>query len=198
MPRQRPDGRSPDWNALYDLAAPQAGYFTLEQGREAGYSPELLQYHVRAGRLERVGRALFRLTHFPSSDHEDLVVAWLWSDKQGVFSHETALALEGFSDALPATWHLTVPVTWRRRRLRVPPGVELHYAAIGREDVAWKGPVPVTTPLRTLVDCMRAHVDPALVQQALAQATKKGLISSTDLHEALKGYPSLIQGSVER
>jgi hypothetical protein len=37
------------------------------------------------------------------------VVAWLWSDKQGVFSHQTALALHGLSDTLSAKAHLSLP-----------------------------------------------------------------------------------------
>src|SRR5690349_15577310 len=128
MPRKRSDGQVPDWNSLYEVAAPQAGYFQLAQARAAGYSPPLLEYYVREGRVERVGRGIFRLAHFPPSDHEDLVIAWLWSDRLGVFSHETALLLHELSDALPARQHMTVPSAWARRRLRVPKNLILHFA----------------------------------------------------------------------
>lgn len=198
MPRRSSDGRSPDWNILYELAAPQAGYFTLAEGREAGYSPELLQYYVHEGRVERAGRGLFRLTHFPPSDHEDLVVDWLWSGKAGVFSHETALALENLSDALPTERHMTVPSAWHRRRLRTPNGLVLHYDDIGRSDATWKGPVPLTTPLRTVLDCMRVHVEPALVQQAISQALKRGYFSKTDLQAALDALEAGALGVTER
>jgi hypothetical protein len=70
-------------------AAPQGGYVSSTQAREAGYSPELVQYHVRKGRLERAGRGALRLAHFPG-DTDDLVPIWLWSGRAGVFSHETA------------------------------------------------------------------------------------------------------------
>jgi predicted transcriptional regulator of viral defense system len=198
MPRRSSDGRSPDWNILYELAAPQAGYFTLTEGREAGYSPELLQYYVHEGRVERAGRGLFRLTHFPPSDHEDLVVDWLWSGKAGVFSHETALALENLSDALPTERHMTVPSAWRRRRLRTPNGLVLHYSDIGRSDTTWKGPVPLTAPLRTVLDCMRAHVEPALVQQAISQALKRGYFSKADLQATLDALEAGELGVSER
>ena len=60
-------------------------------------------------------------------DHEELVIAWLWSDKQGVFSHQTALALHGLSDALPSKAHILLPATWRARRLRVPADVIVRF-----------------------------------------------------------------------
>src|SRR5262245_31363136 len=126
MPRMRSNGETPSWDRLYELATPQAGYFTLAQSRAAGYSPPLLEYYVREGRVERVARGIFRLAHYPPGDHEDLVVAWLWSERLGVFSHETALMLHELSDALPAKQHITVPSTWQRRRLRVPANLILH------------------------------------------------------------------------
>lgn len=184
MPR-RGQNPAPTWDRLYRLAAPQGGFFTLAQARQVGYSGPLIEYHLRVGHLERAGRGIFRLVHFPPGDHEDLIVVWLWSEKRGVFSHETALALHDLSDALPAKKHLTVPSEWRRRRLRVPPGVLLHHADLARTEVAWAGPVPVTSPLRTIVDCTVSSVDPILVRQAKAQAKRRGLFTKLDLDGAL-------------
>src|SRR3954468_5580521 len=107
----------PSWDKLYELAAAQGGYFARSQANAAGYSDPLLHYYVTRRRLERTARGLFRLVHFPPSDDEDLVAAWLWSGRQGVFSHETALRLHLLSDVLPSEKHLTVPLAWRRRRL---------------------------------------------------------------------------------
>ncbi len=42
-------------------------------------------------------RGVYRLVHFPVGDHEDLTAVWLWSEREGVFSHETALALHDLS-----------------------------------------------------------------------------------------------------
>jgi hypothetical protein len=49
---------------------------------------------------------VLRLAQFPPSDHEDLVPLWLWAQKLGVFSHETALFLHDLSDVLPANRHM--------------------------------------------------------------------------------------------
>lgn len=70
----------PTWTTLYTLAAAQDGYFTTAQGADAGYSRPLLDHHVKTRRFLRVHRGIYRLRDFPPTDHEDLVVAWLWSD----------------------------------------------------------------------------------------------------------------------
>ena len=98
--RARP--KSPSWEDLYRLAEGQHGYFTIEQARSTGFSRHLLYHHIKAGRVARaVVRGVYRLVHFPASEHEHLVVVWLWSKSQGVFGHETALLLHELSDVLP-------------------------------------------------------------------------------------------------
>lgn len=170
---------APDWDSLFGVAESQAGYFTTKQAAGAGYSPQLLAYLVDK-KVERVRRGIYRLVHFPASDHENLVVLWLWSEQVGVYSHETALALHDLSDALPGQVHLTLPATWRRRRLRVPSGLVLHFADIADQDRASFGAVPLTAPLRTLRDCIEADFAPSLVGQAILQARRRGLITAAD------------------
>ena len=182
MPRAKARGPHPIWDRLYETAAPQGGYLTLAQAAAAGYSSPLVEYHVRSGRMERVARGIFRLVHFPPTDNEDLAVFWLWSEQRGVFSHETALALHELSDALPAKIHMTLPDGWRRRRLRVPRGLILHYGDVDKVDLAWRGPVPLTTPLRTVVD-VTLEGDPALAEQATAQALTRRMFSRTELRQ---------------
>lgn len=171
----------PSWDRLYEVAVGQSGYVTTQQAADAGYSPQLLIKHIRAGRVLRIRRGIYRLVHFPASDHEELVVAWLWFEGAGVFSHQTALSLHGLSDALPGQLHLTLPAEWRRRRFRVPKGVVLHHADIPAEERAWFGPVPITSPSRTLNDCAREPIAPDLLRQASQQAVRRGLVTKTDL-----------------
>jgi predicted transcriptional regulator of viral defense system len=170
---------APDWDALFKVAQGQAGYFTTRQGAAAGYSPQLLAY-LGAKKVVRVRRGIYRLVHFPVSDHEDLAVLWLWSERTGVSSHETALALHDLSDSLPGNVHMTLPASWRRRRFRVPVGLLLHFADIADSDRTSISAVPVTAPLRTLEDCLQAHVAPGLVRQAVLEARQRGLITAKD------------------
>lgn len=178
MPRRAPSGEVPSWERLYDVAAPQVGAFTARQAAAAGFSPQLLRYYVGSGRISPAGpRGLYRLVQFPPGEHEDLVVAWLWSDRQGVMSHETALSLHGLSDALPARIHLTVPADQAKRRRRVPELVVLHHRDVDAADRTWSGPVPVTTPLRTIEDCIADDVNPEFVVAAIRDARARGLIT---------------------
>jgi predicted transcriptional regulator of viral defense system len=179
---------APDWDSLFGVAQSQAGYFTTKQAARAGYSSQLLAYY-RGTKVERIRRGIHRLVHFPASEFEDLVVLWLWSDQAGVFSHETALALHDLSDVLPSKVHLTLPMTWRQRRLRLPSGLVPHFADVGEPDRASFDAVPVTVPLRTLRDCIDADVAPRFVNQAIRQARRRGLISSEEearLRDALR------------
>ena len=173
-------GSPPDWEALYSVAQSQSGYFTTGQAATAGYSPPLLHKYLGNGRVVRVRRGIYRLVHFPASEHEDLVVAWLWTERAGVFSHETALALYDLSDALPAELHMTLPVNWRQRRLRVPAGLVLHFADLSEVDRTGFSAVQITSASRTLRDCLEANVSPELVRQAVLQARRRGLISEKD------------------
>ena len=114
------------------------------------------------------------------ASEEDLIALWLWAEQAGVFSHETALALHDLSDALPSKVHMTIPMSWRRRRLRVPAGLVLHYADLDVVDRVWFSAVPVTSPRRTLRDCVEANVSPDLVRQAVLEARRRGLVSEKD------------------
>ncbi len=171
----------PNWNDLYQVASAQGGLLTTKQAATAGYSPQLLAHHIHAGRLVSVRRGMYRLVHFPTTEQEELIEVWLWSECEGVFSHQTALALEDLSDVLPAQIHMTLPIAWKARRLRVPRKVVLEHAEIPTSDRTWIGSVPVTSATRTLIDCANAHVSPDLVEQAIVQARRRGLVAPSDL-----------------
>lgn len=184
----------PDWDRLFEFAGAQEGYFTTGQAADAGYSSQLLLKHLRAGRVARTRRGIYRLVHFPPGQHEELVTTWLWSERAGIISHQTALALHGLSDGLPANVHLTLPAEWRRRRFRVPAGVVIYHADVPQEDRAWFGPVPVTHPRRSLNDCARAGLSPDLLRQAAQQALRRGLVAKSevgDVEAALEPFGGL-------
>jgi predicted transcriptional regulator of viral defense system len=192
----RMDGsaKKPSWDLLFETASAQEGYFTTKQAAEVGFSSQLLLKHIRAGRVTRTRRGIYRLVHFPAGEHEELVVAWLWSDQACVVSHQTALSLHGLSDVLPAHLHLTLPRSWRSRRFRVPDGVVLHHADVPSEDRAWFGAVPTTNPRRTLNDCAHEGLPPDLLRQAAQQAVRRGLVTKAelgDVEEALRIFGGL-------
>lgn len=177
---------APTWDGLFELAAGQAGLFTASQAARAGYSAQLLAHHVRAGRIVRVLRSVYRVVHFLGSDEEAAFAAWLWTERAGVVGGETALALYELSDAIPRDVTLLVPPAWSGRRMRVPANVVLDCVALRVDERAWFGALPITTPLRTLNDCARHALLPDVLREASARAVRRGLVTRAELGQVAR------------
>jgi hypothetical protein len=103
------------------------------------------------------------------------------------------LALHRLSDALPARAHISLPPAWRRRR-SLPDLAERHYALVDERDRSWIGPLQVTSPIRTLRDCIAAHTSPELVAHAFKQAVTRGLITPQAASKLRAEAPRLYHG----
>ena len=141
---------------LYEIAEPQYGFFTTKQAKDAGYDESKHAYHVRVGNWIREYRGIYRLRNFPSPERPDLMLWFLWSrDRndvpQGVYSHQTALALYDLSDINPAKLHMTLPKRFRRNSA-IPKALVLHKADLAPADSEDIFGVRATTPLRTVSD----------------------------------------------
>lgn len=169
--------RRPDHAALYRIAEQQAGYFTARQAAEAGFSRERLIRHSQRGRFQRIARGIYRLSQFPASRLEDLVVAWLKCGPKSVISHESALALYDLSDVVPSEVHLIVPRTASRRRT----GFRLHTNRLRPEDVVRREGLPVTTVPRTIADVAKAGLSRDHVHRAIREALERGLATTQAL-----------------
>jgi predicted transcriptional regulator of viral defense system len=195
VPRRAASGTQPQWNRLYEVASGQAGYFTAKEARDAGFSLPLLQHHLDAGRVERSQRGVFRLVTFPPTEEEGLVPTWLWSRREGTFSHETALTLHQLSDALPSKMHLTVPMTWKKRRIKIPRNLVLHFADVHDDDREWRGPIQLTKPLRTVIDCSVDAVSTDLVEQAVREGVRRRLFTRANVKQALTQRTRSLHGA---
>lgn len=160
---------------LYKVAAPQEGNFSSAQAKAAGCSQQLLHRFEETGRIQRVRRGIYRLTEFPPGEHEQLVVAWLWSERRGVFSHATALALHRLSNVLPERIEMTLPLSWANRRISVPEGIQLFHAEVAQNESVSIGPIWATSISRTLRDCEAAALDVALLREATDEARRRGV-----------------------
>lgn len=78
---------------------------TTSQVVELGFSRALLSKYVKQGLLERGRHGVYIL---PSSVHDDMYTLMLRTDKL-VFSHDTALFLNGLSDRTPFEHTVTIP-----------------------------------------------------------------------------------------
>jgi len=73
-----------------------------------------------------------------------------------------------------------------KRRLRLPRGLSLHFANLPKKSTSWIGAIPVTTPLRTILDCASANVSDELVRQAVQQAVRRGLFDREEITAGLR------------
>lgn len=189
-----------DHDGLYRLAEAQAGYFSSGQALAAGMDRSTLRHHARAGgRYVRVRRGLYRLRHFPTSEHEHVVAAWLpLRDADAVVSHESALELYGLSDVIPAAVHLSLPRAQRGQRSR--PGVRLHTLERppGPSEVTTVHGLPTTTPARSIVDSLQAGSQPEQVELVAQQALQRGLVTPRRLRAAADDRSDRIRRFVEQ
>jgi predicted transcriptional regulator of viral defense system len=167
---------------LYQIAESQQGYFTSSDAKALGYDYPHQHFHIRQGNWIRVDRGIYRLKRFPATAHEDLIQWWLWSQKKGVISHETAAALYDLGDLLPAKVHMTVPVSFRKKP---PKGLVLHEANISTAEINGRDGVPATKPLRTILDLARAHLDDERLSAVTRDAFQKGLVTRRELLDAI-------------
>ena len=174
--------RRRQWDSiLYELAEGQSGYFTAAQARAAGlHQVRLAQLHQR-GDIERVSRGVYRLTRYPISPLGHYMEAALVPqvrrpDAHGVISHESALAIDGLSDASPSKVHITVPAGLRIRR-PAPRHLVIHYADVDPKHVQQVEGVPVTVPARAIRDAHENHIGPALVRQAISDGRRTGQLT---------------------
>ncbi|HEY8287285.1 MAG TPA: type IV toxin-antitoxin system AbiEi family antitoxin domain-containing protein [Chloroflexota bacterium] len=189
----------PDAEALFAQASEQAGYFTSAQARTCGYDWRLLSYHTGTGRFIRLHRGLYRLRDYPSSQHEDVMAAWLVVGKeQAVVSHESALDLLDLSDVVPNAIDLLIPRS--RRGLSRPWGVALHTTthALAPDDVVTREGIRITAPLRTILDAAETGTASEQVIMAVEQACRRGWFTADQLRARARERGSRVSDLIER
>lgn len=197
---QMHDRRAPDEGRLFAVADEQLGHFTARQARACGYTSPMLVYHVERRRFARLGRGVYRFVRYPHSPREEVVVAWLAVGTDATASHATALDLHGLSDVVPDSVHLVLPRSLRYRR--APAGVTLHTtaASLGPEDRV-RHPqtgVPVTSPLRTILDVAAAGAPFEEVARAVADAVAAGMLTAAELRSASEQRAGAVQQAIDR
>jgi predicted transcriptional regulator of viral defense system len=179
----------PKYNSIFEVAADCYGYVTVEQAKDVQVSPKTLHAMVRRGTLEHVSTGVYRVAAIPPSARAELMEASLWPRLAlGVISHDSALVLHGLSDVNPAKIHITVP---RKHRIvrTVPPLYVIHHAELGTSEVEYVDGIPATSPLRTIMDCSRAHLGPSLIKQAIDDGVRRGLFTAGQAERALSRSP---------
>jgi very-short-patch-repair endonuclease len=141
--------------SIEQLAARQYGLVTRTQALDSGLTVAQVRKRIETGRWRRAYRSVFVVAGAPATPHQRLLAAVLACGEGAVASHWSAAWLWGLADEL----HLCVTVP--KNRGPRPPGVTVSRRDLERP-VIRKG-IPVTSPLRTVVDLD----DPIFVEQAI-------------------------------
>jgi hypothetical protein len=103
--------------------------------------------------------------------------ATLWpSGVRGVVSNETALSLYELSDVNPAKIHITVPRAHRPQRA-TPVLYVVHRADLRDDEITAHEGIPIVTPVRGVLDAYAAGLGPALIEQAIADGQRRGVLT---------------------
>jgi len=175
-----------EYENVLDLAADQFGYVATSQVVARGVSNNALRMMATRGVLERVSWGVYRVPTFPHSSLAQYMEASLWpAGTIGVISHQSALAVRDLSDVNPAKVHITLPKDFRVRRV-VPGYMVIHNGNLPEEDLTVVEGIPATTVRRTIEDCHRTHLGPALLRQAIEDGEREGYLRPDDARELEK------------
>lgn len=179
----------PDHDHLFAIAESQDGYFTMAQALESGFARSTHSYHVKEGNWLREHRGIYRLRQYPQAENGQLVLWSLWSrdrqgEPQGVYSHTTALSLRDLSDANPSKLHMIVPPGFRRNS-EAPAVLVLHKSKLAPHEVIRERGYAITTAMRAILDSAASgDADMDMLQEAVGQGLRRGLITRTEIKEA--------------
>jgi very-short-patch-repair endonuclease len=145
--------------------------FARAQATARGFSTTIVDRRLTSGVWERLYPGVYRLAGVPATWRQALFAACLaWGDG-AVVSHRAAASLWGFPGFEPSI-ELSVP----RRRERAHAHLVHRPGSLAAVDVTTVDAIPVTTPVRTLIDvagCVEADV----LEEALDDALRSRLVT---------------------
>ena len=170
----------------------QLGLFTALDARRAGYDHGEIRHLCSSGAWTRVRRGVYGLTDEVASARasgrrhaiECTAVLLDLGRPEAAASHTSALRLLGLparQALLPDTVRLTHPDLWRRGK-----GFTVKQAPLPPGDAVRRGPLRLTAPARTLVDCARewpledavVAMDAALLREAVTPAGLQAAVAA--------------------
>jgi hypothetical protein len=134
---------------LLAIAAVQFGLFTRKQAYRCKVSDRQLQYRVGIGVFDQLARHVYRVRGSEPTWHQQLLAACFAGGERCLASHRSAAELHGFDAVQRGIVEVTVP---RGTRRQIPGAVVHESLDLAPDDYVHVGPIPVTSPARTLID----------------------------------------------
>lgn len=171
---------------LAALAARQHGVVSTAQLMALGLGRGAIAFRVRRGRLHRLHRGIFAVGHPRLTKQGRWMAAVLAAGPGAVLSHRDAAALW----ELRRTSRTTIDVIAGRRTGHArQDGITLHTSRnLGRAEKARRHAIPVTTPVRTLLD-LADVVSLQALRRAFEQADVLRLLDGAEIARLPDTHP---------
>lgn len=173
---QAPEGRIRGaWRRAAACATQAEGAISLAQLRDCGITESQVRTALRTGRLFRRGRGVYLLGHEFATQRAQVFLALLRAGPGAVLSDRSAASALGL-----LSWqgpiHVTVPNDRRKQR-----GIVRHVRPLDRRrDVVHRHGWPVTTFVRTVVDCA-ATLPAPILEVLILEAGYRGMLSAQNV-----------------
>jgi hypothetical protein len=176
------------------IAERQGGAVGYRQLRSIGRSKDAIHRRVRAGRLHPIHRGVFAVGHRRLGVDGRRWAAVLACGESAALSDASAGAAWGLRASASATIHVTVPGRGGRGR---HDGIRLHRRTLAADETTRLDGLPITTPVRTLLDLAAAGLRGRKLEAALDHAERRLRVDWAEMgrvverHAGRPGAPAL-------
>jgi Protein of unknown function (DUF559) len=149
-----------------------------------GYARQAIEHRLGSGRLHQIHRGVYVVGRADLSPNGRWMAALLACGDNAFLSHRSAAALYGIGEEREGL----VEVSIRRRGEHHRDGIKVRSRpSLASHDVGTRGAVPVTSPIRTLLDYATLE-PPNRVERTVNEADKADVIDPDALRKALDAY----------
>ncbi|HUZ17425.1 MAG TPA: type IV toxin-antitoxin system AbiEi family antitoxin domain-containing protein, partial [Spirochaetia bacterium] len=172
------------------------GFFRPVQLKSAGLTRDQLPALVRSGKVERIGRGIYRIGGVEPTENYSLAMACM-RVPNSIVCLLTALQVHGIGTRVPSEVWMAIPHKARAPRL---PELRLRIArfsgtawTLGVQETVFEGVRGrITSPARTVVDCFRYErlIGPEAPIEALQDALRRRIFTIAEIDRVAKVLPS--------
>ncbi|HEX2295053.1 MAG TPA: type IV toxin-antitoxin system AbiEi family antitoxin domain-containing protein, partial [Actinomycetota bacterium] len=177
--------------ALRETARRQYGVATTQQAVEAGFSHAAIGRAVATGEWGRIHHGIYVVDPSASSLHAAMFGHALRARGSAWVSHDSAAWLWELDTTVPVRPHISTTANLRGGRAYIH-----RLQDMPPDHVTYRGPMPVTTPARTLVDL--AATAPARVEGLAIEAVRARLVTKTALGKCVEAVAGRGQSGARR
>lgn len=171
---------------IWSLVDRQHGVVTRRQLLERGLNARQIEQRIAKGRLHPIWRGVYAVGRPQLSQYGRWTAAVLVAGPGAVLSHASAGALWGFG-AGPASGG-AVEVSLPAGRSCRHPGIRAHRrAGLAARDLGEHERIPVTSPVRTLID-LAPRLEPRRLERYVNEADKLERVAADVLYASLDEY----------